>query len=239
MTVENKVLLSRRGAQKYDQNPFITQAATNTKQGVKRISNKAGDRMMVVSENTGEIVGPAGFWQTQDVDKTQFVKLYVNGVKAFKDLTGAGTKVFEVLYLKVQEEIGKDIIHLIFHDINQLVTPMSESTFMRGIKELVKKGFIAESMGTGRYYLNPDYMWNGDRLAFVHEFRQIKNKPARQQTGHAPNTLDMFEEIAEKEQETKTDELPADRELKSASTELKLSDYDEGYREAMRILGEL
>lgn len=127
--------------------------------------------MMVVSEETGQIVAPAGFWQAQEVDKTQFVKLYVNGVKAFRDLTGAGTKVFEVLYLKVQESIGKDVIYLSFYDVDQLTTPMSESTFMRGMRELVAKAFLAESMSSAKYFLNPDYMWNGDRLAFVKEYR--------------------------------------------------------------------
>lgn len=181
---------SKRGLAKYDHNPFVTQAATNTKQGVKRISNKAGDRMMVVSENTGEIVAPAGFWQAQEVDKTQFVKLYVNGVKAFKDLTSAGTKVFEVLYLKVQAEIGKDFLYLSFVEIDQQATPMSKATFMKGMKELIIKGFIAESMAQNKYYLNPDYMWNGDRLAFVKEYRKTPSKPELQPPG--PNTLDMF-----------------------------------------------
>lgn len=127
--------------------------------------------MMVVSETTNEIIAPAGFWQAQEVDKTQFVKLYVNGVKAFKELTGAGTKVFEVLYLRVQAGIGKDVVYLSFHDIDQNITTMSESTFMRGMRELIQKSFIAESMSSNRYFLNPDYMWNGDRLAFIKEFR--------------------------------------------------------------------
>lgn len=168
---DNQKSLSRRGAKKYQTNPFVTGAVANTKQGMKRITNKDGNRMMVVSEHTGEIMAPAGFWQAQEVDKTQFVKLYINGVKAFKELTGAGTRVFEVLYLSVQAGIGKDVVYLGFHDVDQEATPMSESTFMRGMKELIQKGFIAESMSSNRYFLNPDYMWNGDRLAFIKEFR--------------------------------------------------------------------
>ena len=38
----------------------------------------------MITSQSGEVVAPAGFWQTQEVDKTQFVKLYVNGVKAFR-----------------------------------------------------------------------------------------------------------------------------------------------------------
>lgn len=166
---------SKRGLIKYNHNPFITNAVENTKPRVKRISNKDGNRMMVVCENTGEIVAPAGFWQAQEVDKAQFVKLYINGVKAFKELTGAGTKVFEVLYLKVQEFIGRDFLYLSFVEIDQQVTPMSKATFMKGMKELIIKGFIAESMAQNKYYLNPDYMWNGDRLAFIKEYRKISS----------------------------------------------------------------
>ncbi|GAC1605076.1 MAG: hypothetical protein NVS3B25_34380 [Hymenobacter sp.] len=185
---------SKRGV-RYDHNPVIGNAITNTKQGVKRISNKDGNRMMVVSENTGEIVAPAGFWQAQEVDKTQFVKLYVNGVKAFKDLSGAGTKVFEVLYMKVQASIGTDTLWLTFPSLNQLETPMGETTFYRGMKELLSKGFIAESLTPGMYYLNPDYMWNGDRLAFVKEYRLKPSKPKTEQID--TKTIDMFEALPE------------------------------------------
>jgi hypothetical protein len=189
-----KVKKSRRGTMQYESNPFVGQAVANTKQGVRKITNKDNNRMMIVSENTGEVLAPAGFWQAQEVDKTQFVKLYVNGVKAFRDLSGAGTKVFEVLYITVQENIGKDVIYMSFPEIDQQMTPMGEATFYRGMKELIDKGFIAESLTQGKYFLNPDYMWNGDRLAFVKEFRRAptKSKPA------APidtKTIDMFQQI--------------------------------------------
>lgn len=187
-----KVKKSRRGTTQYESNPFVRTAVANTKQGVKRITNKENGRMMVVSGDTGEIVAPAGFWQAQEVDKTQFVKLYVNGVKAFKDLSGAGTKVFEVLYIKVQESIGKDVIYMSFPEIKQELTPMGEATFYRGMKELIDKGFLAESLIQGKYFLNPDYMWNGDRLAFVKEFRKIGAKPKSIEIDD--KTIDMFQD---------------------------------------------
>lgn len=163
---EQAVKNSKRG-QRYDHNPFVQ--GLNTKSSVRRVIDKSGTKLMVVSES-GEIVAPAGFWQSQEVDQTQFVKLYVHGVKAFKNLTGAGTKVFELLYLRVQENIGKDQIWLTFPYVDQTVTPISDTTFYRGMKELLEKEFIAETMTPGLYYLNPDYLWNGDRLAFVKQY---------------------------------------------------------------------
>lgn len=162
---------SRRGFIRHDKNPFINDASANTRSGIKRVSNKSGDRMMIVSERTGEIVAPASFWQAQEVDKTQFVKLYVNGVKAIKDLTGAGTTVFHLLYLEVQKNTGRDVVYLSYSDINQAEIAMSKATFMKGMKELIEKGFIAESLTQGKYFLNPDFMFNGDRLAFIREVR--------------------------------------------------------------------
>jgi hypothetical protein len=170
---------SRRGAKRYETNPFVGNALSNSKSGVRRITSKDGHRMMVVSESSGEIVAPAGFWQAEEVDRSQFVKLYVNGVKAFKELTGSGAKVFEVLYLEIQKNIGKDRVFLSFTWLDQAVTPMSESTFMRGMKELISKSFIAETMTTGWYFINPDYLWNGDRLAFVKEYR-VRGTPSDQ-----------------------------------------------------------
>lgn len=134
--------------------------------------------MMVVNSGTGEIVAPsAGFWQTQEVDKTQFVKLYVNGVKAFKDLSGAGTKVFEVLFREVQKTIGKDQVFLTFPNIDQQECPMSQATFTRGMHELVSKSFIAPTTIQGWFFINPDYIWNGNRLAFVKEYRIKSAQP--------------------------------------------------------------
>lgn len=170
----------KRGLQRYDKNPFVANALTNTKKGVRKISNSDGNRMLVVSETTGEQLAPAGFWHAQEVDKTAFVKLFINGVKALKGLSGAGTKVFEILYMRVQESIGKDQLWLTFPSLDQALTPMSEATFYRGMRELIEKGFIAESTTPGLYFLNPDYLWNGDRLAFVQEYRIKSSKPNEQ-----------------------------------------------------------
>lgn len=160
----------RRGVTLYESNPFVMTAQHHTRPGVRRVSSK-GDRMMVVSETTGEIIAPAGFWQYQEVDRTEFVKLYVNGVKAFKQLTSAGTKVFELFYLQVQRNVGSDRVFLSFHAIDQALTPMSEATYTRGMRELVDKKFIAPTVVQGWFFSNPDYVWNGDRLAFIKEYR--------------------------------------------------------------------
>ena len=176
-----KKVLSRRGAERHAVNPFIAKAAENSKSGSKRISSKSGDRFMIVSEQTGEIMAPAGFHEVVEVDKTQFVKLYINGVKAFQGLKAAGAKVFELIYRAVQGSPGTDRIYLHFMTIDQAVTEISRATFDRGMNELLDKGFLAESFQPGMYFLNIDYLFNGNRLSFVKEYRiagSVGKKPA-------------------------------------------------------------
>lgn len=160
---------TRRGVVLYQNNPFVVGGMVKSR--TKRITNKRGD-MMIVGES-GEMVAPiAGFWQAQEVDASKFVKLYVNGVKAFKELTGAGTKVFEVLYLEVQKSIGQDKVYISFSMVDQDANPMSHATYKRGMAELIAKNFLAPMPHQSWYWLNPDFMWNGDRLAFVREYRK-------------------------------------------------------------------
>lgn len=176
MTDENVITVkakqTRRGVALYKNNPFMLEVKTKT----KRVTNKRGD-MTLINNKTGEIQSEvAGFWEAQEVDSTKFVKLFIRGVKALKELSPAGTKVFEVLYFRVQESIGKDQVYISFNLIDQELTKMSESTYARGMRELIEKEFIAATTMQGVYWLNPSFIFNGDRLAFVQEYRKESAK---------------------------------------------------------------
>lgn len=179
---------TRRGITLYETNPFMFEVKTRT----RRVTNKRGN-MMLISADTGDVQAPiAGFWEGEEVDSTKFVKLFVSGVKALKELTSPGTKVFEVLYLRIQENIGKDRVFISYPDLDQATTPMSPSTYKRGLAELIQKGFIAATPTQGWYWLNPEYVWNGDRLAFVKEYRRAARPKAIQVD---EKTIDMFAEL--------------------------------------------
>lgn len=176
--------ISKRGVQRYEKNPFLVSAVVGSKTGTKKIANKAGDRFMIVSQD-GEVIAPAGFHEIIEVDKTQFVKLYINGVKAFQGLKNAGAKVFEIIYRAVQKNPGSDRIWIHFMEIEQNITPISETTFYRGMRELIEKEFIAESTTPGAYFLNIDYLFNGNRLAFIKEYKIASNGQPKPQVDEA------------------------------------------------------
>lgn len=183
---------TRRGVALYETNPFMPGTQVQTK--TRRVTNKRGD-MVLVSASTGEVQSQvAGFWESQEVDSTKFVKLFVNGVKALAELTNAGTRVFELLYIEIQTNIGKDQIYLSYSGLDKNLKGISRSTFSRGLAELIEKRFIAAMPAVGMYWINPDFVWNGDRLAFVKEFRRAPAKAKSDQLVDT-KTIDMFAAI--------------------------------------------
>lgn len=181
---------TRRGVVLHAENPFMTACVVVPK--TKRVTNRRGDMMLV--SNEGEIVSNvAGFWEAEEVDSTKFLKLFVNGVKALAELTNPGARVFELLYIEMQNHIGKDQVYLSFTAMDEKA--ISRRTFARGMAELIDKKFIAAMPAVGWYWVNPDYIWNGDRLAFVKEYRKAKQKTVLRD----PNTIDMFDGKADKD----------------------------------------
>jgi len=173
MTAETRK--SRRGSERYVKNPFIKSASNNTTGGVRRIST-GRDKLMVINENTGEHLGGAGFFQYQEVDKTQFLKLYVNGVKAITELSSAGTKVFEILHRAMQDKKDTDTILMSYDIVDKTIVKISRTTYFKGMKELVEKDFIAETMLQNYYFINPDFIFNGNRLSFVKSYIKCESK---------------------------------------------------------------
>lgn len=169
----------RKGVAVYAENPFKEETALATRVGTRRIKSQTGERYMVISQD-GEVIAPAGFHEVVEVDKTAFVKLYVEGASGFAGFSKAGVRVFTVLYHAIQRERpGADRLWIHFKDVDQNITPMSLATFKRGMRELLDARYIAESDRQGMYWLNTVMLFNGDRLAFVKEYRLRGSRNAR------------------------------------------------------------
>jgi len=179
-----KLVETRRGVVIFRENPFLRLGISSSEKRVIKNGN-----MMLVNKSTGELVSDvAGFWETETVDSTKFLKLFVNGVKALSGLTNAGTKVFELLYIEMQNNMNKDKVYLSFAALsNEQLSMISRATFRRGIAELIDKKFLAAGSAPAWYWVNPTYLWNGDRLAFVKEYRRERHGVAIEN-----NNVDQF-----------------------------------------------
>jgi hypothetical protein len=168
----------------YQHSPFTLSMNTKT----KCVTNKAGTMMLINKEDCSVVGEAAGFYTATEIDATQFVKLFVQGVRALTELTSAGTKMFELLYLKMQSIPNHDQVNLGFWTIDQKITPISERTHARGMSELIAKGFIAATPSNGLYWINPSFMWNGDRLSFRNDYvKKSSIKPSSKALVIDPN----------------------------------------------------
>lgn len=61
-----------------------------------------------------------------EVDKTQFVKLYVDGVSAIEGLSSSGKKVFKILYLAIRDNKDTDTILMSYDIVDQDVVKYPE-----------------------------------------------------------------------------------------------------------------
>jgi len=186
--------LGKRGLPVYSKNPSAAAAIQTMKTGIKRISNDKGEEMILSNASTGEIVANAGigFHQKVKVDKTQFVKLYIQGVSAFVGLSKAGANILEIVITEINKTPSRDIVYLNSRMADELYA-IKKSSFMRGIKNLLEKEILYEHIDENLYFININYIFNGDRLAFLKTYeidRSIEPNIKNKQIDH-PNQLTM------------------------------------------------
>lgn len=167
----------KKGVVSYRENPFLAGSAMATKR--KRVVVSGGKA--IVDTATGELENVAEVVMVQHVDGEQFVKLFTQNLRVFFDLTPGTMKLLQVLLAQVQKAPNTDRVMLnltiaedYFTSTKQPV--MSKASFHRAVRELIEKQFIAETVLTGLYFINPNLFFNGDRVRFVSEIRKEKSR---------------------------------------------------------------
>lgn len=193
----------RRETAKYRENPWIEKAAMEVakNKGYRILTAKGDEKKFIVGPQTGEIEGFSGFYTKIETDKTHFMKIYAEGIRAFTGLSTAGLKIFLLVYDKITSNDGfnKDTILLNYEMLtDEEKKEFSIRTFQRGITDLIKHEFLAETMQAGVYFINPAYIFNGDRLAIVNEYFYKPMKKVRD-TDERPAELGESENPADKD----------------------------------------
>jgi len=160
------IAVGKKQMKEYEENPSVAVAAQKTKTTTKKITNSTGDVCMIVNEG-GDVIAQAGFHEVKEVDRSQFIKFYAEGVTMFKGLSSPGSKVFELLYKEVMKNRDTDRF-LLYH---KNAVGLSRATFDRGMVELLAKDIIYKSTVPNSYFINVNFMFNGDRLGIVREYR--------------------------------------------------------------------
>ena len=162
---------------RYRENPFIKDMIVPVGKQNVRVSRLGRDDNVLVNQVTGEVHG-THVTAYRKVDKDEFVKVFTKNIALTFNLKAAGIKAFNVLLWSMQKKsIEKDLVPLdkwvleeFLEDANDERDPpikLSQPTFFRGLVELEKAQIIAKSIRQGQYFLNPNFAFNGDRLAFT------------------------------------------------------------------------
>lgn len=171
--------------------PIGTKSVTISKIGV--------DDNILVNQHTGE-VNATHVIVRKKVDKQKFVKTFADYMAFTFDLTAAGNKALRIVMWTLQEfGQNKDLIsldkwtHEEFCNLHENLS-LSLPTFRRGLNELTNSKILAKSTRQGYYFINPNCLFNGDRIVFS-TIIENENRPKLRD----PNTIDMLTGKADSE----------------------------------------
>lgn len=189
---------------RYKTNPFLEGMIIPVKGRQVRLSKLGQDDNVLINQSTGEIHG-THVTTFKQVDGEQFVKLFTANIALTFDLKSPGIKAFTVLLWSVQNKaLSKDEVPLDAIVLNEFTEAhvgkepplrLSHATFLRGLAELVKAQIIAKTMRQGWYFINPNFVFNGDRIAFTTVIEKARR--ARRD----PNTIDMLDGVTDAERQ--------------------------------------
>lgn len=173
MKIEDQKQGKRVGQIAYKSNPFWE--PSEIKIGKKFVKVAGG---MHISDE-GESVHHSGIHTVEQVDKEEFVKLYTKNVKAIFDLKPSGQRVLQYLIVELQKSPNADAIYLAWMGaeeyFNENNVKLSRSSFYNSLKDLIEKGFLAESTRPNMFWFNPHLFFNGTRMTFIKEYK-LKEK---------------------------------------------------------------
>lgn len=159
---------------RYKENPFLESLSIQTAGKRVSVNVMGSDDNVLVNQATGEVKGTV-VTTFKQVDDEQFLKLFTKNIAHTFDLKAAGIKALTVLGFAMKDRIKCDRITLDMYLVADFLEAhkdrnpplkLSESTFMRGLKELETAQIIAKAQKRGDYFINPSFIFNGDRIAF-------------------------------------------------------------------------
>jgi len=169
MTIKTKVV-------RHEINPFTENMNVPVSRKSVHLSRLGHDDDVLINQQTGEHRG-THVTTYKRVDQEQFIKLFTANIALTFELKAAGIKAFNVLVWVMQKKgIEKDLIaldkfsldeFLKFNEDREPPLKLSLPTFWRGLAELEKSQIVAKHLRQGWYFINPNFCFNGDRIAFT------------------------------------------------------------------------
>ena len=146
------------------ENPFIPNLIIP--KGKKNVVIAKSDKMLM-SRESGEVDEETLFIAAKkEVDKEQFVKIFLSNVQALFDLSKSTLKVFS--YLASVAEYGDRIIFDL-ERCKEYTSYNSKQTIYRAMAELLNAEVIARTSMNNIFFINPQIFYKGDRIVLMTE----------------------------------------------------------------------
>ncbi len=161
--------------ERYKTNPFLKPELIPVEGRQVKIAPMEGGNPVLVNQD-GQAQG-THLVTYRKVDAEQFVKLFTDNIALTFSLGSPGIKAFNVLLWAVQRySLNRDMVDLDSFVLQDFCegnrgkpdpVSLSLTTFKRGLNELEKTSIIAKTLRKGRYFINPHFVFNGNRIAFT------------------------------------------------------------------------
>lgn len=168
---------------KFKENPFANDIF-NIETGKKSII-AGSTKQVLVDTNTGAVEGITLLHKYKEVDKEQFVKLYIDEVASLFELSKTGLRVFGFVLRALR--INSAEVYLNIPDMMEYCGYKQKNQVYKGLAELISNKIIAMSVRSNLWYINPNVIFNGDRIVFAKEYRIKQNSG-----GAKPKQLNAF-----------------------------------------------
>ena len=163
----------------YEKNPYIKDLVQTIEIDSKK-SFVGKTTQNVIDLDTGELLPQEIFvlGEKKFVDKTQFMKVYQEGLSRIFGLTKAEEKVFyNYIYNILQKDKDWFMFNLI--ECKEKTNLKSKSSIYTALKGLTNKQLICKAEFAGKYFINPTVFFNGNRITlmqtyYMNDFKQLK-----------------------------------------------------------------
>jgi hypothetical protein len=153
--------LTLTGHKEHDSNPFIEKLVANesiipckktVKKNEKAYLQEGGEEITLPVAKGGAVY----FW----ADERKFSKVFAENVKVLKTLSAAAMQMF--LYMVESIKPNSDLVYMKATDFLEYAGMKSRSQYYVAAVELIEKEIIAKTKGSGVFYINPCFVFNGN-----------------------------------------------------------------------------
>lgn len=178
--------------EKHEENPFMPaliqeMAVRNRKQYLR--SDNGNKSMVVVHDDSQTPLAQTGFFKVEEVDQSQFVKIFVNEIADYNNLTTQGRNL--MFYFMTIMRPGSDTVRVRIEEALKFLDYKAKRSYFMGVANLLEHKIIARTKWDDEFYINPMVMFNGDRIVSAKVYVKKKSEAAKRLGNDAQ--LDIFD----------------------------------------------